>query len=88
MYTSEEDKQWLQQQDDYDVHHRFIKGATETIVDGVTAIKTGGHFDGSLVLHWEDKLFIADSMITVPVWQFSEYSKRKLMPRTVRFVPH
>lgn len=33
---------------------------------GVTAVKIGGHFDGSLVLHWEKKIFIADSIITVP----------------------
>ena len=37
------------------------------ILEGVTAIKTGGHFDGSLVLHWERKLFIADSLLTVQV---------------------
>lgn len=40
---------------------------TETILPGVTAIKTGGHFDGSLVLHWEEKLFIADTLVTAPV---------------------
>ena len=33
----------------------------------MTAIKVGGHFAGSLVLHWDDKLFIADTFVTVPV---------------------
>ena len=42
-------------------------GATKEIVEGVTAIKTGGHFPGSLVLHWKRRLFIADTMVTVPV---------------------
>ena len=42
-------------------------GAVERILPGVTAIKTGGHFPGSLVLHWEKKLFIADTIVTVPV---------------------
>ena len=44
-----------------------MQGSSETILPGVTAVKTGGHFDGSLVLHWEKKLFIADSIVTVPV---------------------
>ena len=34
---------------------------------GVTAVKAGGHFDGSLVLHWEKKLFVADTLMAVPV---------------------
>jgi glyoxylase-like metal-dependent hydrolase (beta-lactamase superfamily II) len=38
-----------------------------SVLPGITAIKTGGHFDGSLVLHWEKKLFIADTIVTVPV---------------------
>ena len=42
-------------------------GMTEEVLPGVTAIKTGGHFPGSLVLHWERKLFIADTIVTVPV---------------------
>lgn len=33
----------------------------------VKAIKVGGHFPGSLVLLWEKKLFVADSLVTTPV---------------------
>lgn len=33
---------------------------------GVTAILAGGHFPGSLLLHWQDCLFIADTIFTVP----------------------
>ncbi|KAL9621022.1 MAG: hypothetical protein Q9160_004540 [Pyrenula sp. 1 TL-2023] len=43
---------------------------TETytqIVPGVTAAICGGHFEGSMCLHWEDKLFIADTLLTVPI---------------------
>lgn len=29
--------------------------------------QVGGHFPGSLVLHWDKKLFIADSLVTAPV---------------------
>ena len=49
---------------------RFVTGdagASKEIVKGVTAVKLGGHFPGSLVLHWENKLFIADTFVTVPV---------------------
>lgn len=42
-------------------------GVAENVLPGVTAVKTGGHFPGSLVLHWEKKLFIADTIVTVPV---------------------
>ncbi|MCJ1477584.1 hypothetical protein MMC13_006257 [Lambiella insularis] len=65
IYTSSEDDEWLDRRDTKNVDRRLIKGATETIVEGVTAVKTGGHFDGSLVLHWGSKLFIADTLLTV-----------------------
>ena len=72
VYTSIEDQEWLDRQDAQYVDRRLIKSSTETISEGVTAIKTGGHFDGSLVLHWDRKLFIADSLLTVQV-QFVKY---------------
>ncbi|OCK83848.1 hypothetical protein K432DRAFT_346306 [Lepidopterella palustris CBS 459.81] len=65
VYVSKEDEEWLSRADHIGVRH-FIEGPTQTIVPGVTAIKVGGHFDGSLVLHWDSKLFIADSLYTVP----------------------
>lgn len=46
---------------------RGPSGVAENVLNGVIAIKTGGHFPGSLVLHWEKKLFIADTIVTVPV---------------------
>lgn len=46
---------------------KYITDRTEEIVPGVTAIKCGGHFEGSLCLHWDGKLFIADTLVTVPV---------------------
>ncbi len=58
---------WLERLEDPGTERKPIEGSTEEILPGVTAIKTGGHFDGSLVLHWEEKLFIADTFITVPV---------------------
>lgn len=37
------------------------------MVEGVTMIRVGGHFDGSAVLYWENKVFHADSFMVVPV---------------------
>lgn len=33
---------------------RFWSGETSEILDGVTLINTGGHFEGATVLHWRD----------------------------------
>ncbi len=63
---------WLDRLDAPGAERRLIRGGTEEIVEGVTAVKAGGHFDGSLVLHWEDKLFIADTLVTVPVSDYLE----------------
>ncbi|KAI9812488.1 MAG: hypothetical protein M1827_004719 [Pycnora praestabilis] len=66
VYISAEDQGWINRSEDYEVKRHFIKEGTEEVLDGVRAIKTGGHFDGSLVLHWNNKLFIADTFVTVP----------------------
>ena len=58
---------WLDRLDAEGVERRLIKGREEEVVPGVTAVKTGGHFDGSLVLAWEEVLLIADTLVTVPV---------------------
>ena len=67
VYTAAEDAAWLQRAAPAGRERRLIRGATEAVLPGVTAIKTGGHFDGSPVLHWERALFIADSFLTVQV---------------------
>ena len=67
---SADDQEWLCQEPPTPQTLRLIEGPSGTTVEvlpGVTAIKAGGHFPGSLVLHWERKLFIADTIVTVPV---------------------
>ena len=66
VYFSLEDVEWVSQPDP-DGRRNLIEGTFEDIIDGVEAIKVGGHFPGSLVLLWEKKLFIADSLVTTPV---------------------
>ena len=65
-----DDQEWLCRKPWTPQLLRLIRGpagVAETVLPGLTAIKTGGHFPGSLVLHWEKKLFIADTIVTVPV---------------------
>ncbi|KAF1812402.1 hypothetical protein P152DRAFT_34692 [Eremomyces bilateralis CBS 781.70] len=66
VYLAEEDKEWICRDEDPDNVRRFITRETETILPGVTAIKAGGHFPGSLLLHWENKLLIADTVMATP----------------------
>lgn len=64
---STEDKKWLCRNAGSALGLRFMNDEQTTIIPGVTALKLGGHFPGSLVLHYDDKLFIADTIVTVPV---------------------
>jgi glyoxylase-like metal-dependent hydrolase (beta-lactamase superfamily II) len=49
----------------------FWSGASQPIIDGVTAVHCGGHFEGSALLHWRDGaegrgvLLTADTMDVV-----------------------
>lgn len=65
VYVAAEDAGWVQREDRWGLRKLLTQQATE-IVPGVTAVKTGGHFPGSLVLHWDSRLFIADTLVTVP----------------------
>lgn len=69
IYLASDDQEWLCQKPPTPQTLSLIggtAGAFVKVLPGVSAIKTGGHFPGSLVLHWEKKLFIADSIVTVP----------------------
>ena len=71
VYISVEDEIWLCRQPPRENGVlRFLTGnvgVSKEIVKGVTVVKLGGHFPGSLVLHWGNKLFIADTFFTVLV---------------------
>ena len=66
VYIAEEDEEWTVRANVDGLRHHITSG-TKTIVPGVTAIKCGGHFPGSLVLHWENKMFHADTFKAIPV---------------------
>jgi glyoxylase-like metal-dependent hydrolase (beta-lactamase superfamily II) len=66
VYISSEDAEWVMRRGD---GHVFFEEQTLDFLDGTfKAVKVGGHFPGSSVLHWksEKKLFIADSIMAVP----------------------
>lgn len=67
VYIAAEDEEWVNRAETQGGRRRLIHGPTEEIVPGVTAIKVGGHFPGSLVLHHEGKLLMGDSLVTMPV---------------------
>ena len=69
VFIAAEDEEWCSRSDK-DGKRQLINANIERLAGGVTALKLGGHFPGSLVLHWEDKLFIADTFVTVPVSLF------------------
>ena len=66
VYMHASDKEWLNRRD-RSGRVKFLTSEAEEIVPGVTAIQCGGHFEGSLVLHWKGRLCIADTFVNVPV---------------------
>ncbi|KND92538.1 Uncharacterized protein YmaE [Tolypocladium ophioglossoides CBS 100239] len=64
VYIAAEDNSWTTM----DSAHQVLLTATETDVEGsgALAIKLGGHFRGSLVLLFDGRLFIADTLVTTP----------------------
>jgi len=59
---------WLNRKDQNGVR-RFVGGVIPIEETGGEAkmIQCGGHFEGSSVLWWDRKLFIADTFMSVPV---------------------
>lgn len=68
VYFGEPDKQWLERIDTPGASIKFLIDIYTPLLPGsdTTAILAGGHFPGSLLLHWKDNLFIADTIFTSP----------------------
>lgn len=88
-FSQEDAEEWVSRGDGEGRRRLILKGRGEEDVLGggeegkageevVKAIKVGGHFPGSLVLLWEKKLFVADSLVTTPVR--SHNNKKKTSP--------
>ncbi|KAL6704736.1 hypothetical protein ACN47E_007657 [Coniothyrium glycines] len=67
VYVSRDDEAWLNRVDEHGVR-KLVGGVTpiEEVGGEVKMIQCGGHFDGSCVALWEGRLFIADTMMSVP----------------------
>ncbi|KAI0102714.1 beta-lactamase-like protein [Nemania sp. FL0031] len=63
VYLATEDREWLTQ---HDAKQQVFITETETDVFGTKVLKLGGHFPGSLVMLFEDKLLIADTFFATP----------------------
>ena len=71
VYAAAADREWLEMIDTTEANMQFLTETTTPIKldgkdSGATAIIAAGHFPGSLLLHWEKNLFIADTIFTVP----------------------
>lgn len=85
VYVCADDAGWLNREDVHSVR-KLVRGATpiEEVGGEVTMIQCGGHFDGSSVALWEGGLFIADTMMVVPV---SSLSSPTCLPPPLMFLP-
>lgn len=94
-FSQEDAEEWVSRGDGEGRRRLISKGKVEEDVLGggeegkgegevVKAIKVGGHFPGSLVLLWEKKLFVADSLVTTPVRSHNNTKRKK---KTKRFPP-
>ncbi|KAF1949474.1 hypothetical protein CC80DRAFT_484433 [Byssothecium circinans] len=81
VYLCKEDEEWVNRADEKGVRKWITETRELDEVQGMTAIVAGGHFDGSMMLHWEDKLFIADTMMSVP----SGLYHHNRLPGTISF---
>lgn len=68
VYICQDDAEWLNREDKTGVR-KLVRGVTpiEEVGGEVKMVQCGGHFEGSSVAHWEGKLFIADTFMSVPV---------------------
>ncbi|KAI1264933.1 beta-lactamase-like protein [Xylariaceae sp. FL1019] len=81
VYLASEDSTWLAQRSPCQV---FIDRVTAPIL-GTTVLKLGGHFPGSLVLLYNKRLFIADTLVTTPSglgsWDTDAMGTKRERPR-------
>lgn len=50
IYLHAADRQWVQRPDQA---IRYWEGQAESLADGLTLIRCGGHFEGGTVMHWQ-----------------------------------
>jgi glyoxylase-like metal-dependent hydrolase (beta-lactamase superfamily II) len=91
IYLHRDNSDWVMRPDPA---IQFWSGETHELMDGITLIRTGGHFPGSTVLHWADgaagkgELLTGDSIMVVPDtrWLSFMYSFPNLIPLNAKAV--
>ena len=91
IYLHEDNRDWVMRPDPA---IQFWSGESQVIADGISLIRTGGHFPGSTVLHWaqgaggKGVLMTGDSIMVVPDtrWVSFMYSFPNLIPLNARSV--
>ncbi|KIJ49271.1 hypothetical protein M422DRAFT_247078 [Sphaerobolus stellatus SS14] len=69
VYIASDEQRWISRPNVLESFIlRLITSPTQEILSesGVTAIKAGGHFPGSIVLHWKNRLFAPDTLYVTP----------------------
>ena len=91
IYLHEDNRDWVMRPDSA---IEFWSGGSKRLAEGITLVRTGGHFPGSTVLHWADGangkgvLMTGDSIMVVPDrrWVSFMYSFPNLVPLNARTV--
>ena len=91
IYLHEDNRDWVMRPDSA---IEFWSGESKRLAEGITLVRTGGHFPGSTVLHWADGasgkgvLMTGDSIMVVPDrrWVSFMYSFPNLVPLNARTV--
>jgi len=69
IYWHADNRDWVMRPDPAFV---FWEGETHTLVDGLTLIRCGGHFEGSDVLHWVQGVDGRGSLLTGDTMQVAQ----------------
>ena len=93
IYWHADNRQWVMRPDPAFV---YWEGETQSVMDGITLIRCGGHFPGSDVLHWPQgangrgALLSSDSMHVVQDRRYVSfmYSYPNIIPLNKRAVEH
>ncbi len=67
VFVADLDKEWLNRSDDGNRRVYLKEVDNEVWSGGPRALVVGGHFPGSMVLNWDKMLFVADTLMAVPV---------------------
>jgi glyoxylase-like metal-dependent hydrolase (beta-lactamase superfamily II) len=91
IWLHEDNRDWVMRPDPA---IQFWTGESKNLDEGITLVRTGGHFPGSTVLHWAEGaggkgvLMTGDSIMVVPDtrWVSFMYSYPNLIPLNARGV--